>query len=238
MTNREGREAPSKGAIDRSETRGFDPDAMSSDEQFKFLCGAVCPRPIALVTTLGPKGANAAPFSFFNAFSVEPPMLAFSASAKGGVLKDTIRNIMDMGEFVVHIIDESLKEKMNICAIEYSRDVNEILEAGFTTAPSIKVRPPRLVECPVQMECRLTQVLPIGRVPHHLVIGEVVYFHFHDGLVNERMHVDTAGVNPLGRLAGVENYTRITNRFSMPMLPVPPGKERTGEDALHSPNLS
>jgi len=237
MNSEQGRGAGPNG-VENQGTRGFDPEAMTSDEQFKFLCGAVCPRPIALVTTLGPKGANAAPFSFFNAFSVDPPTLAFSASAKGGVLKDTIRNIMETGEFVVHIIDESLADKMNICAIEYSRDVNEIVEAGFVTAPSVKVRPPRLVECPVQMECRLTQIVPIGRVPHHMVIGEVVYFHFRDGLINARMHVDTPALNPVGRLAGSENYTLITNRFSLPMLPVPPGKGRTGEDALHSPNLS
>ncbi len=237
MNSEQGRVAGLNG-VENQGTCGFDPEAMTSDEQFKFLCGAVCPRPIALVTTLGPNGANAAPFSFFNAFSVDPPTLAFSASAKGGVLKDTIRNIMDTGEFVVHIIDESLMDKMNICAIEYSRDVNEIVEAGFATAPSVKVRPPRLVECPVQMECRLTQIVPIGRVPHHMVIGEVVYFHFRDGLINARMHVDTPALNPVGRLAGSENYTLITNRFSLPVPPVPPGKGRTGEDALHSPNLS
>ena len=221
-----------------ADARGFDPGALTQDEQFKLLLGSVCPRPIALVTTLGPHGPNAAPFSFFNAFSVDPPMLAFSASAKGGALKDTIRNIRDTGEFVVHIIDDALKDRMNVCAIEYARDVNEIAEAGFTPLASLKVRPPRLAECPVQMECRLEQILPLGRVPHHLVIGEVLYFHFRDGLVNERMHVDTARLNPLGRLAGQENYTRITDRFGMPKLPVPPGKERTGEDVLHSPNTT
>ncbi len=219
-----------------AESQGFDPEKLSHDEQFKLLLGSVCPRPIALVTTLGPAGPNAAPFSFFNAFSVDPPMLAFSASANGGVLKDTIRNIRDTGEFVVHLIDDDLKHKMNICAIEFARDISEIAEAGFTPVASLKVRPPRLAECPVQMECKLSQILPLGRIPHHLIIGEVVYFHFRNGLVNERMHVDTARLNPLGRLSGQENYTRITDRFGMPRLPVPAGKERTGDDVLHSPN--
>lgn len=218
--------------------RDFDPGGLSNDEQLKLLLGSVCPRPIALVTTLGPSGPNAAPFSFFNAFSVDPPMLAFSAGANGGVLKDTIRNIRDTGEFVVHIIDAGLAQKMNICAIEYARDVSEITEAGFTAVASLKVRPPRLAECPVQMECRLAQILPLGRVPYHLIIGEVLHFHFRDGLVNGRMHVDTAALDPLGRLAGRENYTRITDRFAMPKLPVPPGKERTGEDVLHIPDTT
>ena len=221
-----------------TESRGFDPNGLSHDEQFKLLLGSVCPRPIALVTTLGPAGPNAAPFSFFNAFSVDPPMLAFSASANGGVLKDTIRNIRDMGEFVVHLIDDTLKDKMNVTSIEFAREINEIEEAGFTAVPSMKVRPPRLAECPVAMECILTQILPLGRIPHHMVIGEVVYFHFREGLVNERMHVNTARLNPLGRLAGTENYTRITDRFAMPRLEVPKGKERTAADVLKSPNTS
>lgn len=219
-------------------TLSIDPNTLGQDEQLKLLLGSVCPRPIALVTTIGPAGPNAAPFSFFNAFSADPPMLAFSASANGGVLKDTIRNIRDSGEFVVHLIDETLKDKMNITSIEFAREISEINEAGFTALPSLIVRPPRLAECPVAMECKLAQILPLGRVPHHLVIGEVVYFHFRAGLVNERMHVNTARLNPLGRLAGEENYTRITDRFSMPRPAVPKGKERTGADILHSPNTT
>jgi len=208
-----------------AETESFDPAMLSHEEQYKLMVGTVMPRPIALVTTLGPLGPNAAPFSFFNAFAADPPMIAFSASSRDGVPKDTIRNIREMGEFVVHIVDDALKDKMNICGIEYASEVNEIAEAGLRTAPSLKVRPPRLIECPVQMECKLTQIVLLGRMPYEMVIGEVVLFHYRKGLVNERKHVDPGLLNPLGRLAGYSGYTRITDRFPMARLPVPPGKK-------------
>jgi flavin reductase (DIM6/NTAB) family NADH-FMN oxidoreductase RutF len=209
---------------DASETDDFDPAALSFDEQYKLMVGSVVPRPIALVTTLGPDGPNAAPFSFFNVFSVDPPMLAFSVSSRDGVPKDTVRNIRETGEFVVHIVDDALKEKMNICAIEYASGINEIAEAGLRTAPSVKVRPPRLIECPVQMECKLMQILSMGHT-YEMIIGEVVLFHYRKGLVNARKHVDAGLLNPLGRLAGYDGYTRITDRFSMARLPVPPGNK-------------
>ena len=212
-------------AQDDSEMDAFDPNKLAHEEQYKLMVGAVVPRPIALVSTIGPHGPNAAPFSFFNAFGIDPPMIAFSASSRSGVLKDTIRNIRESGEFVVHIVNDALKEKMNICAIEYASEENEIAEAGLRTAPSFKVRPPRLIDCPVQMECKLNQIVLLGRMPYEMVIGEVVQFHFHKGLVNERKHVNSGLLDPLGRLAGYDGYTRITDRFPMPRLPVPPGKK-------------
>ncbi len=210
---------------DADESVAFDPNELDHDEQYKLMVGSVVPRPIALVSTLGPDGPNAAPFSFFNTFGIDPPIIAFSASSRDGVLKDTIRNIRAMGEFVVHIVDDPLKEKMNICAIEYAGEVNEIIEAGLRTAPSLKVRPPRLIDCPVQMECKLLQIVPLGRRPYDMVIGEVVQFHYRKGLVNGRYHVNAGLLNPLGRLAGYDGYTRITDRFPMERLPVPPGKK-------------
>ena len=210
---------------DSADSETFDPATLSHEEQYKLMVGSVVPRPIALVSTLGPHGPNAAPFSFFNAFGIDPPIIAFSASSREGVLKDTIRNIRETGEFVVHIVDDALKEKMNICAIEYASEVSEIAEAGLRTAPSLKVRPPRLIDCPIQMECKLNQIVLLGRMPYQMVIGEVVQFHYRKGLVNERMHVNPALLNPLGRLAGYDGYTRITDRFPMARLPVPPGKK-------------
>lgn len=107
---------------------------------------------------------------------------------------------------------------MNICAVDYPRGVNEIDKAGFTAVPSRKVRPPRILEAPIALECKLMQILELGAKPYHLVIGEVVYFHYHDGIVNERFHVDVAKVNPIGRLAGKGGYTRISDRFEMPRI--------------------
>jgi len=196
----------------------FDAATLAWQNQYKLMIGTVTPRPIALVTTLGPDGPNAAPFSFFNCVGVDPAMVAFSVGDVGGRAKDTVRNIRELPEFVVHIVSDAIKESMNVCAVDYPYGVNELDKAGFTAVASRKVRPPRIAEAPVALECRLMQMLELGGRPYHLVIGEVVYFHYHDGIVNERFHVDVAKVNPIGRLAGKGGYTRITDRFEMPRI--------------------
>ena len=196
----------------------FDPATLDAQMQYKLLIGSITPRPIALVTTLGSQGPNAAPFSFFNGVGSDPAMLMFSVGSKDGGAKDTIANILEIPEFVVHIVSDAIKEKMNICAIDYPRGVNEIEQAGFTALASTKVRPPRIAEAPVAFECRLLQRLELGRVPYHVVIGEVVYFHYHEGIVDERFYVDTGKIDPIGRLGGRGGYTRITDRFEMPRL--------------------
>ena len=196
----------------------FDAATLDWQTQYKLLIGSITPRPIALVTTLGSQGPNAAPFSFFNGVGSDPAMLMFSVGDTAGHAKDTIQNIREIPEFVVHIVSDAIKEKMNICAIDYPRGVNEIAEAGFTVVASKKVRPPRIAEAPVAFECRMLQILDIGRVPYHLVIGEVLYFHYHEGIVDDKFHVDVGKINPIGRLAGRGGYTRITDRFEMPRL--------------------
>ena len=196
----------------------FDAAALDAQTQYKLLIGSVTPRPIALVTTLGSLGPNAAPFSFFNAIGSDPAMLMFSVGAKDGGAKDTVANIRELPEFVVHIVSDAIKEKMNVCAIDYPRGVNEIEQAGFTALASTKVRPTRIAEAPIAFECRLLQILEVGRAPYHLVIGEVVYFHFHDGIVDAQFRVDVGKVDPIGRLAGRGGYARITDRFEMPRL--------------------
>src|SRR5688572_11048609 len=150
----------------------FDVAQLDAQAQYKLMIGTVTPRPIALVTTLGKNGPNAAPFSFFQAIGSDPPMLSFSVGYKDAGAKDTVANIRECPEFVVHIVGDAIKEQMNICAIDYPHGINEISEAGFTAAPSRKVRPPRIVEAPVAMECRLVQIIELGRKPNHLVIGE------------------------------------------------------------------
>ena len=196
----------------------FDAAQLDWTAQYKLMIGTVTPRPIALVTTLGKDGPNAAPFSFFNAIGSDPAMLAFSVGNTGKGAKDTVANIKRCPEFVVHIVSDAIKEQMNICAIDYPHGINELAKAGFTALPSRKVQPPRIAEAPVAMECKLMQLVELGRKPYHLVIGEVVYFHYHDGIVNERFHVDVARINPIGRLAGRGGYTRVTDSFEMPRI--------------------
>jgi len=197
----------------------FDASEISWQDQYKLMVGTVTPRPIALVTTIGSEGPNAAPFSFFNAVGADPAMLMFSVGGRAGAGKDTVRNIREVPEFVVHIVSDAIKDQMNICAVDYPLGVNEIVKAGFTAVPSRRVRPPRIAEAPVAMECRLMQIVDLGRKPYHVVFGEVVYFHYRDGIVNDRFHVDVAAINPVGRLAGKGGYCRVTDRFEMPRIP-------------------
>jgi flavin reductase (DIM6/NTAB) family NADH-FMN oxidoreductase RutF len=199
-----------------------DPASLTRLEQYKLLTGVVVPRPIALVTTLGPAGLNAAPFSFFNAIGADPPMIMFSVGRRSNGMKDTIRNIEATNEFVVHIVDVALREKMNICGTDYGPGVNELEEAGFRTAPSVRVGPPRIIDCPVQLECRTLQMLTMGH--YDVVFGEVVYFHFRPGVIDDRLHTNVANLDPLGRLSGPA-FLRVTETINMPRLPVPPGKE-------------
>lgn len=198
----------------------FDAGKISWQDQYKLMIGSVTPRPIALVTTLGRNGPNAAPFSFFNAVGSDPAMLMFSVGDKVAGAKDTVRNIRETPEFVVHIVSDAIKEQMNICAVDYAPEINELEKAGFTAVPSSRVRPPRIAEAPVALECKLMQIIDLGRKPYHVVFGEVVYFHYHDGIVNERFHVDAGRINPIGRLAGKGGYARITDRFEMPRIPL------------------
>lgn len=202
----------------------FDPALLDPKDMSKLMSAVVVPRPIALVTTLGPDGPNAAPFSFFNLCCADPPMVMFSMAPRvGTTMKDTIRNIERIPEFVVHIVDEPNREKMNLCSTEWPHGVNEIERSGFSTAPSVKVRPPRIADCPVQLECRLERMLKLGRKPYTMVIGEVVLAHFREGLVDEsRYYVDVARLKAMGRMEGSDMYTRLTDRFSM-VRPAPVG---------------
>lgn len=192
----------------------IDPSKLEEREQYKLMTGSIVPRPIALVTTLGPMGPNAAPFSLFNMVGSDPCMLMFSVGNQGdGSAKGTLQNLSHVPEFVVHICNEEIAEHMNVCSTDFAHGINELEKAGLTATPSVKVRPPRIVEAPVQMECKLIKIIEFG-TRHNVVFGEVVLFHFHDGIVNERYHVDIAKLSPIGRLSG-SFYTKVRELFRM-----------------------
>jgi flavin reductase (DIM6/NTAB) family NADH-FMN oxidoreductase RutF len=197
----------------------FDCAELSAPERYKLLGGLIVPRPIALVTTQSAEGRiNAAPFSFFNVFAEEPPLvvLGFGISAKGGA-KDTTVNIRDTGAFVVNLVDEPIAEAMNLCAIDFPPEVDEIAVAGLELAPSVKVAPPRIVQAPVNLECRRYVTLQPAR-ERYLVLGEVVMVHVRDGLVDPAtLRIDRDAYAPIGRLLG-GGYVRTRDRFEMPRL--------------------
>jgi len=208
-------------------TQAIDPKAIPPADAYALLTGCVVPRPIAFVSSLSKAGvANLAPFSFFNAGGAHPCSLVFSPVTSGaGRDKDTLHNVRETGEYVVHIAPWPIRERMNQASADYGPDVDEFAEAGFTKAPSVHVKPWRAAECPIAMECRLFRIVEHGVGPLHAnyVIGEVVLFHIAEAvLTNGR--VDAAKLDAIGRLGG-PNYTRVTREsiFGMPR-PAPPAK--------------
>jgi flavin reductase (DIM6/NTAB) family NADH-FMN oxidoreductase RutF len=187
----------------------FDFTALPARDRYKLLVSVVVPRPIALVTTVDAQGrANAAPFSFFNVVSDDPPL-------RDGH-KDTVRNIGETGEFVVNLVDEPLMEQMNICAIDFPPEVDELAAAGLTPVASARVRPPGLARSPVRLECREYMSIPLGTEWRTLLIGEVLAMSVRDGIVSpDTLHVDPDAFSPVGRLHGGGWYLRLTDRIRM-----------------------
>lgn len=186
----------------------IDAQGLTVQAAYKLLTGIIVPRPIAWVSTLTPQGqVNLAPFSAFTFLSHDPPMIGISVGVRNGVMKDTARNILAEREFVVNIADQSLLQKLHESSFEYPPDVSEAAELGLATEPSVHIRTPRIADAPVAMECRLHQCLEFGRQPSRLLVGEVLRFRFHEGLlVNGK--VTTTELNPISRLGG-PNYATL-----------------------------
>ncbi|WP_323034787.1 flavin reductase family protein [Pararhodobacter sp.] len=195
----------------------FDFAALDTATGYKLLTATVTPRPIAWVTTSSVEGVvNAAPFSFFNVVGSAPPTVVLGLQGdpvKG--FKDTARNIMATGEFVVNLVPESLAEAMNITAIDAPTGINELDIAGLEPAPSIKVTPPRIARSPVALECTMHSSIVTG--PHQtLVVGRVVSMFIDDAYVIDaaRGHVDNTALALVARSFGSE-YIRTRDRFAM-----------------------
>jgi flavin reductase (DIM6/NTAB) family NADH-FMN oxidoreductase RutF len=185
---------------------------------YHTLVGVVAPRPIAWVTTIDPQGnVNLAPFSFFNTFGANPPVVVFSPTLRrDGTKKDTLKNVEAIGEFVVNAAVESLAEQVNLSSRELPHGESEVALTGLHVMPSIKVKPPRLTESPVNMECRVRQIVPIGSGPiaANLVIGEVVMIHLDDRILGDNGRVDPRRLKSIARLGG-DYYCRSTDLFEM-----------------------
>ena len=174
--------------------------------RYKLMAGLVIPRPIALVTSRSKGGVtNAAPFSYFNVFSEDPPLVVLGLQARpDGAPKDTARNVRDTGEFVVNLVDEALAERMNVCAVDFPPEESEIDAAGLTLVPSSAVAPARIEEAPVAFECKVKVVLAFN-AKRDLVVGEVLHVHARPGIVEPKtFRVDIDAYRPIGRLFG--NY--------------------------------
>ena len=201
----------------------FDFADIDSTNQYKLLISTVVPRPIAWVVSQDAKSRiNAAPFSFFNAFSDDPPVVGIGIGSRNtGHPKDTRANIAEMRQFVVNLVSEDLAEAMNITAIEFPAEINELNEAGLTTLSSVHVKPPRIAESPVAMECELLQIVQLGE-ENGLVLGRVLAMHIHDDAVLDakKSHIDTPKLKLLGRMHGSGWYARTSNLFQLARIKV------------------
>jgi flavin reductase (DIM6/NTAB) family NADH-FMN oxidoreductase RutF len=198
----------------------FDFSTLPPATCYKLLVATVVPRPIALVSTMGADGVvNAAPFSFFNLMGDDPPIVILSIEDRPeGGRKDTSRNLLASGEFVVNLVDEDIAERMHACSQDFPPGVSEPLQVGFGLAPSRAVKPPRIDEAPVSLECRLLQTVDI-KPTRVLAIGQVVWMHARDGIIDpQTLRVNAAQYFPVGRLYA-DRYLRTRDTFAVTSSP-------------------
>jgi flavin reductase (DIM6/NTAB) family NADH-FMN oxidoreductase RutF len=188
---------------------------ITSYQRYKLMASLIVPRPIALVTTLGANGVvNAAPFSMFNMVGEDPPILMISINRlSDGRLKDTAANILHNGEFVVHMSDEPLAQKMHACGEALPSDVSELAAVGLTPVPSHTVKPPRIQESPIAFECVLHEKLETAS--RYVFIGRIQWLAAREGLIDtEAWRVNLRDYSPIARF-GASFYTRTEDRFSL-----------------------
>jgi flavin reductase (DIM6/NTAB) family NADH-FMN oxidoreductase RutF len=180
---------------------------MSTLELQNYLQYVIAPRPIALVSTIDADGrVNLSPFSFFNLFSMNPPVCVFSPSrrVRDNTTKHTLENLHEVPECVIHMVTHSMVQQTSLASTEYGKGINEFEKAGFTQIPSQLVRPPRVAESPVQMECRVNNIIPLGTGPGagNLVLAEVIRFHLNENILDDNGQVDQQKLDLVARLGG------------------------------------
>lgn len=196
----------------------FDPANHSAGDIYKLMIGSIVPRPIALVSSVDEANVrNLAPFSYFTACSANPPVVVFCPMLRPlpPTAKDTLRNVMATREFVVNIVSEEFVERMNATAATVGPEVDEFELSGLTPIASELVKPARVAESHVQMECRLLQVVHVSDQPlgGSVVLGEVLRFHVDEDFI-ENFRIDPDKLRAVGRMAG-STYARTTDRFEL-----------------------
>lgn len=185
----------------------INPKDVSTAEFHSYLLSSVAPRPIAFASTVDRDGnVNLSPFSFFNVFGSNPPTLVFSPNrrVRDGSGKDTLDNVYEVDEVVINMVDYSMVEQVSLASCEYPKGVNEFLKAGFTEAPSVLVKPPRVAESKVAFECRIRQIVSMGDSggAANLVICEVLLAHVSEELLGENGRIDPVKTDWVARMGG------------------------------------
>jgi len=213
----------------------IDPNEVSTGTFHKFILGAVAPRPIAFASTNDRDGnINLSPFSFFNAFSVNPPILVFSSSrrVRDNTTKHTLDNVSETREVVINICDYAMAEQMSLSSTEYPKGVNEFEKAGFTMVDSTKVKPPRVGESPAAFECKVNDIIALGEEggAGHLIICEVLLVHISTAILDSKGGIEPTKLDAIGRMGG--NWYVRANQPAMFEIHKPMSTRGIGVDAI------
>jgi len=183
----------------------LDPKELAIPVLQKYLQNAIAPRPICFASTVNKEGEpNLAPFSFFNIFSSNPPIAVFSPAYSGrtGAAKDTLLNVHEVPEVVINVVNYNMVQQTSLASSPFARGVNEFMKAGFTPLASDLIKPFRVKESPVQLECRVTEVKELGKTggAGNLVICEILRIHINKTILNEENHIDTRKIDLVARM--------------------------------------
>ena len=197
-----------------STIKSFDPETLETRDLHQLLLSAIAPRPIAFASTIDSKGnVNLSPFSYFNVFSSNPPILIFSPSrrVRDNTTKHTLQNADETREVVINMVDYSIVEQMSKSSNDYAKGVNEFTKTGLTEVSSLKVKPPRVLESPVSFECVVDNIISLGEKggAGQLVIAKVVHIHVNSELLDSNDQIDPTKLDLVARLGG-DWYSRVT----------------------------
>jgi flavin reductase (DIM6/NTAB) family NADH-FMN oxidoreductase RutF len=213
----------------------FDLSQLTTADKQYYLQQIVAPRPICFASTIDKQGnVNLSPFSFFNVFSAQPPIVIFSPArrVRDNTTKHTLENVLEIPEVVIHMVTEDMVQQQSLASCEYPRTVNEFEKAGFTPEPAQQVRPPMIKECKVKMECRVQEVKPLGTEggAGNLVICEVLMLHIDDSLLDQHKKMDPRRLPLVARLGG--DWYTVVNEQSLFQVAKPNTELGMGMDAL------
>lgn len=217
--------------------RSIDPQEIPTNKLHQILLGSVAPRPIAFASTVDSNGVpNLSPFSFYNCFGSNPPVLVFSPArrVRDNTTKHTLDNIRETGQVVINAVSYAMVHQASLASVEFPKGVNEFLKAGFTEEPSVKVKPPRVRESPVQMECEVKDIVETG--PHggagNLVICHVVLIHLNEIVLDEEGRIDPHRIDLVARM-GNDFYCRASGTAVFEVAK-PNTRPAIGHDAIPS----
>lgn len=224
----------------------INPKEIPFSKMHAYLLGAVTPRPIAFASTIDKEGnVNLSPFSFFNCFGANPPILIFSPARRGrdNTTKHSFENVREVPEVVINIVNYNMVQQASLASTEYPKGVNEFVKAGFTEAPSLIVKPPRVAESPVSMECKVLQIIETGTqgAAGNLVICEIVMMHIAESVLDNDGRIDPWKLDAVARLGG-DYYCRVQGdmifKVPKPLEKIGIGIDQLPETIRHSKILT